>query len=126
MAARGSEALIVVDIVVPEAELVRRLSTRRICSNCGANADPTNAAASVCTVCGGQLVYRSDDNDRVVLERLRVYRENTQPVVGYYRQRPTFREVNGSQPPDAVGRELESTIQDALRAAAGTPLGARR
>jgi adenylate kinase len=125
MEARGSDPLVVVDIVVSETELVRRLSTRRICSNCGANADPMNAAATACAACGGPLVYRTDDNDRIVLERLRVYRENTQPVVGYYRQRPTFREVNGSQSPDAVARELETTIHNALRAASGTPLEAR-
>jgi len=126
MAERGPEALVIVDIVVPEVELVRRLSTRRVCSQCGANADPTAATATRCTVCGGALVNRSDDNDKVVLERLRVYHESTKPVVDYYRPRPTFREVNGAQAPDHVARELEATITDASRAGLGLPLGARR
>ena len=123
---RRSGPLIVVDIVVPEDELVRRLSTRRICSTCGANADPTDSAATVCRQCGGALIYRTDDNDRVVIERLRVYAENTRPVVDYYRERPTFRMVNGAQPPDLVAQELEVTIVDAARAGAGVSLGAPR
>ena len=126
MGERGSDALVIVDIVVPEAELVRRLSTRRICSKCGANADPGDASATTCAVCGGSLVHRTDDNDRVVLERLRVYHESTKPVVDYYRTRPTFRAVNGAQAPDLVARELEATISDASRASLGLPLGAQR
>jgi len=123
---RGSGPLIVVDIVVPHEELVRRLSTRRICSQCGANADPTDSAATVCRQCGGALVYRTDDNDRVVLERLRVYAENTRPLVDHYRTRLTFRTVNGAQPPDRVAEELEATIIEAARAGAGLSLGAKR
>ncbi len=126
MVERGPEALVIVDIVVPEAELVRRLSTRRICSGCGANADPQNAAATNCSDCGGVFVHRSDDNDRIVLERLRVYHESTKPVVDYYRDRPTFRAVNGAQAPDLVTAEIEATIMDATRAGLGLPLGAQR
>ena len=101
-------------------------STRRVCSKCGANADPLAAAATRCGKCGGALVVRSDDNDKVVLERLRVYCESTKPVVDYYRSRPRFREVNGAQAPDLVACELESTIMDAARASMGLRLGAER
>ena len=126
MGDRGSGPLIVVDIVVPEEELVRRLSTRRICAKCGANADPTDSSAAVCRTCGGALVYRTDDNDRIVLERLRVYADQTRPLVDYYRTRPTFRTVNGAQPPDRVAQELEATIVDAARVSASLSLGAQR
>lgn len=123
---RGSGPLIVVDVVVPQEELVRRLSTRRICAACGVNADPADGVAAVCRQCGGALVYRTDDNDRVVIERLKVYTENTRPLVDYYRGRPTFRVVDGAQAPDRVAQELEATIVDAARARAGLPLGAQR
>jgi adenylate kinase len=126
MKERGNDPLIVVDLVVPQEELVRRLSTRRVCSKCGANADPSDSAATVCRVCGAALVFRTDDSDRVVLERLKVYAENTRPLVDYYCARPTFRTVNGAQPPDRVAEELEATILDAARAGAGLPMGARR
>jgi adenylate kinase len=116
--------LTVVDIVVPEDELVRRLSTRRICSACGTNAGPGDR--EVCAKCGGKLVYRADDDDRVVRERLRVYAESTRPLVDYYRARPAFRAVNGAQSADKVARELEEAIADAMKSApSGRPIGAQ-
>src|SRR5204863_2309180 len=60
----GRDPLIVIDIVVPEDELVRRLSTRMICANCGTNAAVVHGVT--CARCGGPLVQRSDDNDAVV------------------------------------------------------------
>ena len=120
----GRGPLVVIDIVVPEEVLLRRLAARRICGSCGVNA-PVEWI-STCGVCGGALVHRSDDNDRIVLERLRVYHESTKPVVDYYRDRPTFRAVNGAQAPDLVTAEIEATIMDATRAGLGLPLGAQR
>jgi adenylate kinase len=108
---RGKGPLIVVDIAVPEAELVRRLASRRICSKCGENAGPTDG--QTCLKCGGALIQRPDDGESVVLERLRVYARSTKPLVDFYRVRPTFRTVNGAQSPDLVARELEATIEEA-------------
>lgn len=111
---RGSGPLIVVDIVVPEQELVTRLAGRRICSKCGTTAEPFDSdAASTCKTCGGELVQRVDDNDAVVLERLKVYLRTTKPLVEYYRERPTFRVVNGAQSPERVAHELDTVIADA-------------
>ena len=112
MEERRNGPLVIVDVGVPEAELVRRLASRRICSNCGAGADPFGAART-CKKCGGQLVQRTDDNREVVLERLKIYQQSTRPVLEFYRQRPTFRVVNGSQPPETVATELDSMIDDA-------------
>src|SRR5262249_10537849 len=116
------DPLCVVDIVVPESELVRRLRTRLICSGCRANAEPAPVAASAdsmvipgaspsceasaaamhaqfdpmrCRRCGGQLVQRTDDSDGVVRERLKVYRTATKPLVEFYQSRPTFRSIDG-------------------------------
>jgi len=109
----GSDPLIVVDVTVPEQELVRRLASRRICSACGTNADPVSAA---CGKCGGELVQRTDDDQGVVRERLKVYHQSTRPVLEYYRERPTFRVVNGAQAPERVAIELDSVIADAAAA----------
>ncbi len=108
MAAR--DALIVIDIVVPEAELVRRLASRMICADCGANGA---AGEIVCRRCGGQLVQRTDDNEAVVRERLRVYNTSTKPLVDFYRQRPTFRSINGAKAPDLVAADLAAAIEAA-------------
>ena len=116
---KGRDPLVVVEIVVPESELERRLSMRMVCDSCGATADAAaGKAAADCRRCGGRLVQRSDDNDRVVLERLKVYHQRTQPLVEYYQMRPTFRSVNGLQPPDRVAADLIAAIESAGRGVA--------
>lgn len=112
----GNGPLVVVDIVVPEEDLARRLAGRRICSKCGQNASP--ADGTTCQRCGGTLVQRADDSEAVVFERIKVYTLRTKPLVDYYRSRPTFRTVNGAQAPDRVARELDATIDDAAARAA--------
>ena len=104
------DPLIVVNIVVPQVELVRRLASRMICDDCGANGAPGEI---VCRRCGGKLVQRTDDNDAVVIERLRVYNTSTKPLVDFYRGRPTFRSVNGAQAPDTVAADLAAAIEAA-------------
>jgi adenylate kinase len=129
------DPIIVIDIVVPEFVLVRRLSRRMVCEDCGANAElggadsdagqaphttggSAEAMAAVayqtepmrCRRCGGRLVQRNDDSESVVRERLRVYHENTEPLVDFYRGRPTFRSINGAQPPDRVAEDLAAAI----------------
>jgi adenylate kinase len=99
------------------------LLSRRICSTCGTNAEPADSAAA-CTKCGGELVQRADDNEQVVNERLKVYIRQTQPLVDYYRERPTFRVVNGAQAQDRVAHELATMIGDA--AAVGAATGTQR
>jgi adenylate kinase len=108
----GRGPLVVLDIVVPEDVLVKRLATRRICSRCGANAAVD--WLTVCGKCGGALVARVDDGVEIVRERLKVYQRQTKPLVDYYSTRPTFRAVDGNQPPNVV----EAAIDAALEAAA--------
>jgi len=122
----GRQPLIVVDIVVPETDLVERLTSRLVCSNCGTNAEgvPRSAMATTpCVKCGGTLKQRSDDNEAVVLERLKVYRRDTQPLVDYYRSRPTFRAVNGAQAMERVFADLAEAVDSA---ASGGALGGVR
>jgi adenylate kinase len=118
--ARGSGPLVVVDVTVPEAELVRRLASRRICASCGTTPDPSVPADGPCATCGGKLVQRADDGATVVIERLRVYERSTRPVLDYYRGRPTFRVVDGAQTPDTVAHDLGCRIDEAA-AAGSTP-----
>ena len=99
--------IVVVSIEVPEETLIERLTLRRICANCGWTAPP---GVSVCTRCGGPLVPRRDDSVDVVRERLQVYTRQTEPLVEYYRVRPTFRVVDGDQTPDAVAADLAAAV----------------
>jgi adenylate kinase len=112
----GREPLVVIDIVVPEADLVERLTSRFVCEDCGTNAEGVRQSAIAttrCVRCGGRLKQRSDDNEAVVLERLKVYRRDTQPLVDYYRSRPTFRAVNGAQTMEQVFADLAEAVDSA-------------
>jgi adenylate kinase len=116
VAERRNGPLIVVDVRVPAGELVRRLASRLICGTCGTNAESAKAGAAapaVCAKCGGELVQRADDNEQVVLERLKVYERATKPLVDFYRDRATFRVVNGAQLQAKVANELDTVIDDA-------------
>lgn len=126
--------LVVVDVVVPEDELSRRLRGRRICDNCGHNAggfeienaglrpDGTGADER-CRLCGGTLVTRADDDLDVLAERLRVYARHMKPLIDFYRNRPTFRTLNGMQPPDRVAADLAAAVESALAAVAAAATG---
>jgi adenylate kinase len=103
--------LVIVEIVVPEDTLVRRLSTRRICSNCGTTATP---GLATCAKCGGTLIARRDDNEAVVRERLQVHNRQTGPLVEHYRVRPTFRQVMGDQPAPDVAKDIAAAVASVL------------
>jgi adenylate kinase len=128
MEERAHGPLVVIDVVVPAQELVRRLGSRRICDGCGTNAE---AGAMACGKCGGALVTRADDDSQVVLERLKIYERATRPVLEYYRSRPTFRVVDGAQPQERVALEVDRMIEDAAASSGGAggrtrPAGERR
>jgi adenylate kinase len=114
----GRDPLIVLDIVVPETELVRRLGARMICEACGHNADERETTPGVCHFCGGKLTQRADDNAMVVLERFKVYQVATKPLVDFYRERPTFRSIDGAQSKDRVAADLVAAVE-AIASGAG-------
>jgi len=106
--------LVVLDIVVPEDVLVRRLATRRICSECGSNAAPD--WTTKCGKCGGALVTRVDDGIEIVRERLKIYLRQTRPLVQYYAGRGAFTAIDGNQPPDVVTAAIDAALDRALEA----------
>jgi adenylate kinase len=112
----GRGPLLVVDIVVPDEELTRRMLTRFVCTICGTTAGPGDGAAA-CRRCGGPLAQRSDDTEDTVRERLLVYGRDTKPLVDYYRARPTFRSIDGAQSTDRVALALADAV-DAVGAPA--------
>jgi adenylate kinase len=89
----------VVSLEVPREELVRRLSGRRTCQQCGAMyhlvSDPPRSPA-VCDRCGGQLFQRDDDREDTIRARLAVYDQATAPLTAFYRTRNLLREIDGT------------------------------
>jgi adenylate kinase len=114
----GRGPLIVVEIKVSDDELVRRVRNRRICAGCGRTVsafsdDPAHVGR--CETCGGELVARPDDSEAVVRDRLKVYWRETQPMITHYHARPTYRVVDGAQPPERVREALIAAVASALR-----------
>ena len=108
------EPLVIVDLDVPDAELLRRMQERRVCARCASIAEPGSGARAgddACERCGGGMITRADDgDDRVRRHRLEVYARESRPLLDYYRSRPTFRSINGAQAPDKVAAELAGSI----------------
>ena len=116
---RTRSPLTVLHLVVPVDVLVGRLHARRVCGVCGTNADPTKPDVGVCGNCGGALVTRADDDERVVRNRLQIYEDQTAPLVHYYRGRPTFFTIDGNQSPDAVAAAMQAAMASAMSVAQG-------
>jgi adenylate kinase len=106
--------LVVLDMVVPDDVLARRLATRRICSKCGSNAP--REWAGECGKCGGALITRVDDGIDIVRERLKVYQRQTKPLVEFYASRPNFSSIDGNRPPDAVAAAVDAALDAAIGA----------
>lgn len=89
----------VISIEVPEEELLKRLSGRRVCTQCGANYHMmfnSPQKEGVCDLCGGQLVQREDDKEETIKTRLEINREQTRVLKDYYTQAGLLREINGT------------------------------
>jgi adenylate kinase len=108
---RDLSAAVLID--VPDEEVVRRLSGRRICAKKGhvfhVEFDPPKNE-DVCDVCGARLLIRDDDKPEVVQHRLQQYHEKTEPLVSYYESEGILRRVNGALPPDDVSDRIRALL----------------
>ena len=109
----GRRITTVLLIDVPDEEVVRRLSGRRVCVKAGHNYhvefDPPKHD-DVCDQDGSRLVQRDDDKPDVIEKRLNVYHEQTEPVIGYYDERGILRRVDGTRPPAEVHDHIRAVI----------------
>jgi adenylate kinase len=83
----------VINLLVPERIIVARLSSRRICKNCGAIYNVLflkPKKEGVCDLCGGSLYQREDDTERVIKERIKVYEKQTHPILEFYAGKVPF------------------------------------
>ena len=83
-----------VNIDVPSERLVKRISGRRMCPDCGAAYHVSMYAKPTCQKCGATLYQRDDDREETVKNRLKVYTEQTAPLIDYYRRQGILRTVN--------------------------------
>ncbi len=103
----------VLDIDVPQEDLVGRLTGRLTCGACGAPFhklfSPTKQEG-VCDACGGELKTRPDDTESVVLERLRVYNDQTAPLIAWYGDKGLLRSIDGSGAPGVVFEAVSKVV----------------
>lgn len=89
---------VVTEIYLPDQVVIDRLSARRICSSCGTIYNllgHTPEAENICNVCSGKLIRRDDDKPEVIQARLKVYHEQTEPLVDYYKAKTNYFQING-------------------------------
>ena len=105
LAQKGAAIDVVLELVVDDEEVVRRLSGRRTCRRCGhvwhVDFDPPTAPGT-CDRCGGELFQRDDDSEDTIRHRLEVYADQTSPLIGYYGDRGLLRGVDATGPVEDV------------------------
>ena len=105
----------VVDIDVPDESVVNRMSGRRVCKDCGASYHIENKPSTVegkCDACNGEPYIRKDDAPETVLDRLKVYHEQTEPLKDYYKKCGKLRTVSGTSPIEEITAEILKVLED--------------
>ena len=112
LADKGTPLDAALAIEVPEEVSLRRITGRRVCTNCGRNysVDSPPEVNWTCDTCGEEVVARQDDHDDTIVGRLRLYHEQTEPLKEYYANKGLFREVNGEASTDEVFLRILSAI----------------
>lgn len=117
--------VVVVNIRVDEDVVLKRLSARRYCVDCGKIYNfhlATPQEEDVCDACGAQLVQREDDHEEVIQTRFRVYREETEPLIEAYSQAQGYFAVDGNQKPQAVFEEISAKLIEVKSETGGSAL----
>jgi len=102
----------VLDIVVSDKEVIKRILGRRVCPSCGMSYHISNnppLVEGICDVCHSHIELRDDDKEEILVERLKVYHEQTEPVINYYQKNGKLVVVNGRE-------SLEDTTADVFKA----------
>ncbi len=94
-------------------KLVKRIAGRRVCRQCGATynveSKPTKIEG-VCDKCGGEVYQRADDNEETVQNRIKVYFDQTAPLIDYYNRSGVIANINGDQPMENVFSEIVNAL----------------
>jgi len=107
----------VVAVIVPDEEIVKRISGRRTCKNCNAMyhvAFEPPKTPGICDKCGGELYQREDDAEETVRERLKVFAETTKPLLAHYGNLGLLAQVNGVGRTDEVEKRILNAVNGAV------------
>ncbi|MDC7224062.1 MAG: adenylate kinase [Spirochaetales bacterium] len=104
---------VVINFTVAEEDVVRRLSGRRLCKDCGAGYHVEfipPKQEGICDKCGGELYTRQDDQIDSIKNRLNVYAESTEPLISYYTEKGLIKNIDAGQKPDDVFADVKKII----------------
>lgn len=110
---KGEALDFAVDVDVPDENIVARMSGRRACPKCGATYHIVYAAPKqegICDKCGAELILRDDDKPETVQNRLKVYHDQTQPLIEYYTGEDIFHTVDGTQDMEKVFEDIMNIL----------------
>ena len=106
-----------INVDVPDENIVRRMSGRRVCPACGASYHLVSLPpkqTGICDDCGSELIQRADDSEETVANRLRVYHEQTQPLIDFYEEEGILKTVDGTRPMEEVFAQIKAILGDEL------------
>ncbi len=103
-----------IDVDVPDENIVKRMSGRRACVTCGATYHIVHVppkTENICDKCGSELILRDDDKPETVLNRLKIYHEQTQPLIDYYTEKGVLKTVDGTKDMNDVFADIVAILQ---------------
>ncbi len=104
---------VVINIEIDTSSVLRRLASRRVCSDCGANysvGDNPPRVRGICDVCGGEVVQRDDDTEAAIRRRLELYERETAPLIEWFEGRGLLATLEGTGTPDEVTDRLVGEV----------------
>ena len=103
-----------IDLEVPIDLVTARLSSRRVCQECGSIYSDSDVAAisGTCEKCGGDVIQRADDRPDAIRRRLESYERDTAPLLDFYRSRGLLVTIDGDQPPDHVTAAIVASVHE--------------
>ena len=114
LSAKEDDIDIVISLEVSDKVAIERISSRRVCENCGENFNIVTKPPKiegVCDKCGGGLIQRQDDNPESVKVRFQYYQENTKELIDYLDKKGILIKVNGERPIDEIASDLQKIVE---------------
>ena len=107
---------VAINLDVPEAVVIERISSRRVCDNCGTiySTDHPPTSPWTCDKCGGEVVQRADDTAEAITKRLADYMAQTEPLIDYFDERRQLVTVDGNDHPDVVFDRLIAAVDGVI------------
>ncbi|OQZ04621.1 MAG: adenylate kinase [Candidatus Brocadia sp. UTAMX1] len=122
----GNKLDLVFYFAISKESIVLRLSGRRICAICGANYHVKFVPSlkdGICDKCGGKLYQRTDDKLETVLERIKVYHEQTEDLINYYKKNGILKEIESESNVESITENILKVIDNASKSASFVNLG---